>query len=345
MKTVLDDTREIYKRFLDQESRHIFLNRFLYSATGDLEYIKKMIRGTGWWKQLSSILRNLHDKVFIFGAGGWGRDFLIWLEHCEGFIDNSTAIQGTHIDGRQVYSLKAFIDEYGRQSSLIVIVNYLHHAEIKQQCVQAGIPRGRIVDIGSLIENMMQAQYFDLEDLRCDDDEVFVDVGCLNGATVWGFIKWCQGKYRHIYCFEPDTKCFSVCSESLSDLINEGNVTLIEKGVGAVQGKVRFQSADRGMSSISVDGNMEIDVMRLDDVFCDTRVTFLKMDIEGAERDALRGAEHVIRRDRPKLAISVYHRKEDIVKIPALLLDFQPNYTFYMRHYSLSSGETVLYAI
>ena len=342
---MFDDTREIYKRFVDSESRHIFLNRFLYSALGDLQYIKNMIQGTGWWRQLSSVLQNLHDRVFIFGAGGCGRDFLIWLDHCEGFIDNNEAIQGKYLDGKKVYSLNEVIDEYGNKPHMIVIANYLHHAEIKQQCVQAGIPGDRIVDIGSLIEDMMHAQYFDLPDLRRDDAEVFVDVGGLNGATVLGFIKWCQGKYRHIYCFEPDAKSLSVCEASLSALIDEGNVTLIGKGVGSVQGKARFQSADRGMSSISVDGNVEIEVTRLDDALCDTRVTFVKMDIEGAAMDALRGAEQVIRRDRPKLAISVYHRMEDIVKIPALLLDFQPNYTFYLRHYSLSSGETVLYAI
>lgn len=85
--------------------------------------------------------------------------------------------------------------------------------------------------------------------------------------------------------------------------------------------------------------------MSLDDVLADQRVTFLKMDIEGAEMEALRGAEHIIRAQAPKLAISVYHRRDDVWKIPMLLLSYQPAYRFYLRVYSFTGNDTVLYAI
>lgn len=75
------------------------------------------------------------------------------------------------------------------------------------------------------------------------------------------------------------------------------------------------------------------------------RVTFLKLDIEGAEMEALRGAGQIIRTQKPKLAVSVYHRRDDIWRIPMLLLSYVPTYRFYLRVYSFTGKDTVLYAI
>ena len=77
----------------------------------------------------------------------------------------------------------------------------------------------------------------------------------------------------------------------------------------------------------------------------DRKVTFLKMDIEGSELAALRGAERIIREQRPKLAICVYHKPEDMWEIPGFILNCHPDYKLYLRHYSISYTETVLYAV
>lgn len=74
-------------------------------------------------------------------------------------------------------------------------------------------------------------------------------------------------------------------------------------------------------------------------------VTFLKLDIEGAELSAIKGAEKTIRRDKPKCAVSIYHKPEDIWEIPALLLEYNPDYRLFIRHYTLLQYETVLYAL
>ena len=74
-------------------------------------------------------------------------------------------------------------------------------------------------------------------------------------------------------------------------------------------------------------------------------ITFIKMDIEGSEIPALRGAKEIIETQKPKLAICVYHKPEDIWEIPELILDYVPEYRLYLRHYSITYTETVLYAI
>lgn len=73
---------------------------------------------------------------------------------------------------------------------------------------------------------------------------------------------------------------------------------------------------------------VEIETIALDG-YIEDKVTFIKMDIEGAEFAALKGAERIICNQKPKLAISVYHRREDIWEIPKLLLEYNPDYKFF----------------
>lgn len=73
-------------------------------------------------------------------------------------------------------------------------------------------------------------------------------------------------------------------------------------------------------------------------------VTFIKMDIEGAEMEALEGAQKTIERCKPKLAISIYHKEDDLWEIPYYILKKYPWYKIYIRHYALTTNETVMYA-
>lgn len=74
-------------------------------------------------------------------------------------------------------------------------------------------------------------------------------------------------------------------------------------------------------------------------------VTFIKMDIEGAELEALKGAQETIKKYRPTLAISIYHRPQDIVELPEYIKTLIPEYKLYLRNYHLDHTETVLCAI
>ena len=96
-------------------------------------------------------------------------------------------------------------------------------------------------------------------------------------------------------------------------------------------------SSNEGETIISADS--------LDNVLGGKEITFIKMDIEGSEVPALIGAKNIIQTYHPKLAISIYHRPEDVYEIPNLLLEYNPDYVFFVRHYSICASETVLYAI
>lgn len=87
-----------------------------------------------------------------------------------------------------------------------------------------------------------------------------------------------------------------------------------------------------------------IDVDSIDNVCSGDKVTFIKMDIEGSELEALRGAVNVIKRDKPRLAICIYHKPEDMYEIPFWIKETVPEYKLYIRHHTDGILETVLYA-
>ncbi len=74
------------------------------------------------------------------------------------------------------------------------------------------------------------------------------------------------------------------------------------------------------------------------------RITFIKMDIEGAEIEALKGAEQTIQTQKPKLAICIYHRDSHLYEIPLMIKKMVPEYRFWIRHHSDTASETVVCA-
>ncbi len=101
----------------------------------------------------------------------------------------------------------------------------------------------------------------------------------------------------------------------------------------------------RGSSSkISTSGEVIIYADKLDDII-EEEITFIKMDIEGAERKAIMGSKKIILKYHPILAISVYHRKSDFWKIPKQILKIRKDYKIYLRHYTERVSETIMYFI
>lgn len=176
----------------------------------------------------------------------------------------------------------------------------------------------------------------------------FVDGGCLNCRTSYQFAGWCGGEYSKIFAFEPDPVSASICRENLSNQ-NIRDFRLIEAGLSDHVGEVTFRTGLYNCSHI-VEGdcgeeNVEIlPVTTIDHTVGEEQVGFIKMDIEGAEFDALRGAKGVIVRDKPLLAISAYHRRGDMLAIMDYLRSLVPEYRFWLRHYSVGLADTVLYA-
>jgi FkbM family methyltransferase len=182
-------------------------------------------------------------------------------------------------------------------------------------------------------------QYFeDFLGLK-EQNEVFVDVGGFDGYTSLEFIKRCP-QYRGIYFFEPELKNMDIAKARLGKY---EHINFLQQGLSNKKDTVRF-SIGGSSSAISTDGEIEINVDSLDDLLDDT-VTFIKMDIEGAEGMAIEGARQTIASSHPRLAICVYHKADDMWKIAEQVLSIRDDYKIYLRHYTEGVTETVMFFV
>lgn len=196
-------------------------------------------------------------------------------------------------------------------------------------------------------------QYFYQEYFKFHSNETFVDCGSYTGDTI---LKFCDivKKYKEIWGFELDKDNFDKMVSNLKSI--DGSIHLHNCGVWNENCLLDYghgSSTNEPSNGISLyktepSANNLIQrapVKRLDDVLKNRNVTYIKMDIEGAEMNALLGAEHIIRTQKPRLSVCVYHKVSDFWQIPLLLKKFNHEYKFVLRHYTkTSSNETVLYA-
>jgi FkbM family methyltransferase len=192
--------------------------------------------------------------------------------------------------------------------------------------------------------------YFPDDIIRLGEKEVFVDCGVFKGETSIEFALRSRFRYKMIYAFEPDAEAVLKIKDNTQAL---ENFKLYNIGVGAKKDVLYYDGNNSGGGGQIVaedpGGYSKVEIDSLDNLLLEKPFapTYIKMDIEGAEIDALTGAAGIIKRDKPKLAVCVYHRPGDLWEIPLLIHDILPDYEFYLRHhYGYSCQfDTVLYAL
>ena len=199
-------------------------------------------------------------------------------------------------------------------------------------------------DTTSLLSVADSSQYFnELTYSANTESDVFVDCGAFDGDTIKKYVEFTGGRYKKIFAMEPLSENVEMLKENTRNI---RNLNIIECGAWSCETNLSFKS-DTSASSISETGDVVIKTATIDSLVNEERVTFIKMDIEGAEYEALCGAQKTIEKWHPKLAICVYHKSDDFIRIPAIIQSFKGanNYKFYLRHHSNRLSETVLYAI
>ncbi|MBN2827405.1 MAG: FkbM family methyltransferase, partial [Tissierellales bacterium] len=187
-------------------------------------------------------------------------------------------------------------------------------------------------------------QYFDTDIIRLTAQEVFIDAGAYIGDTLEAFVSLTKNKFKKIYCYEPDNANFNQLKDMVSKLKIEDRVSLINKGVHYQEDVFLFEEKGSSSSHICENGNIKIDVCSITDTIQNIP-TYIKMDIEGSEIEALYGLKDMIKKHKPKLAICVYHKNDDLWRIPLILKRWVPEYQIFLRHYFPNQYETVCYAV
>lgn len=187
-------------------------------------------------------------------------------------------------------------------------------------------------EIGKIKENCFSS-YFDMDLFICDENEVLVDLGAWQGDTIDDYLNtYGENCYKKIYCYEIEENNIKILHERFDSVRD-----IVIRPVGASRENGIMYLSDNGTTdgqSLVDFGEKEVKTVALDQDITE-KITFLKTDIEGAEQDAIWGAQKHIQKDKPKLAISIYHSNWDLISIFEQLEQIQPGYHFYLRYNGL----------
>jgi FkbM family methyltransferase len=174
----------------------------------------------------------------------------------------------------------------------------------------------------------------------------FIDCGGYDGDTFRQLSG--QGfRIRNLAAFEPQTELFRKYAATLNAHPDRPEQSyLFPCGVYSQTAQLRFATNDDAQSAarVSAGGDSLIQCVSLDEALQGFAPTFIKMDIEGAEISALKGARGLIETHGPSLAICVYHGLSDLWEVPCLISSMRNDYRYYLRNYNYLGLETVLYA-
>ena len=349
----------IYDKLCDEESKDIFSLRQMYLMTNDYRFIGEMIKKynhrmylnsakiiESFWRETDS-----YSKIIIYGAGGTLKKYMYYLSELEESLDKIRFIcdenpdkQGGKFMGIPIISP---VDMKLDDDTCIVVCSDIYGDKIIKKYKSKFGSRLLFLPEEHFIQ-YSEEQYFDEEIIAYDEDEIFIDAGACGLESSCCLLARCN-TVKKIYAFEPDQANIEKCEKKKLnrqlDIVKiipcaayKENTTLEFCAVDT--GWESHINAENGMSTYAVNAQTIDDTIPLEE-----NVTFIKMDIEGAELDALKGAEHTIKRCKPKLAICMYHKPEDMMELPLFILKLVPEYKLFVRHYTNEPGETVLYAI
>ncbi len=177
--------------------------------------------------------------------------------------------------------------------------------------------------------------------LKLSSIETYVDLGAYDGDTVVEFCEQVMDSYNEIYAVEPDRRNFRKLKKTIE---GKKRVTAVNAAAWSCDTTLYFTDKAGRQSAVAENGKYSVDARSVDSILCGEPCTLLKMDVEGAEKQAIAGAENTIKKYAPRLMISLYHRNEDIFELPLMINGLRPDYKLYIRHQLyIPAWETNLY--
>lgn len=175
--------------------------------------------------------------------------------------------------------------------------------------------------------------------LQLTDSEIYADLGAYNGDTIAEFLEATDRQFCHIYALEPDIKNYTkLCKRH--DGIIPNLLTAVNAGAWCEDTVMTFAvRAGRNSSltpyqkglPLSAGKLRDIEMRSLDSVVAGNRVSLIKIDVEGSDKNALIGCRETIAKYKPKMIVSLYHRTEDIFDLPLYIKSVNPDYSLYLR--------------
>jgi FkbM family methyltransferase len=297
--------------------------------------IQKLIRG---------------NRCVQYGYGAFGQMASKMFTELEIFrnvvaiYDKDESIRGRQVGNLTVEKPPNEINGFPEFEYVIVCVaNSRYLPEIVNYFDGLGIRRNRLL---LLYYTDVQTQYFDNDIIvpRLVKGEVFIDAGCLDFTTSKRLLEL-NSDVKKIYAFEPDGKNIEIVKRAVAETGFQN--AAIRRYAWWSADTTLLWSSNGGSSQISANGSETVEVRAVDSVIPpDEIVTYIKMDIEGAELEALKGARDTIIRCKPKLAICIYHKPYDYLEILEYIYSLNPGYKAFIRQYfTYNITESVAYFV
>jgi len=205
-----------------------------------------------------------------------------------------------------------------------------------------------LADFDGLAHPVAHPQYFPEDLFDYGPAECFVDCGAYDGDTMRVLLERHGAAVDRVIALEPDPVNVATLERYAATARCPGGIEVLPMAAGATRGRVYIETtgtASSALTSSSTAGAVAIDCAPLDELLADETPTFIKMDIEGAEPQALAGARETIRRHRPVLAICVYHEQSHLWSIPLSLREMCDGYRFHLRPHNEEGWDLVCYAV
>ncbi len=176
-------------------------------------------------------------------------------------------------------------------------------------------------------------------------NELFVDCGGFDGDSLHAFLRRAPEPVGGVVVFEPDPANVARLEASIRTLKAAPRIEVHRAAVGFRTTTLRID-ARATASTVRDDGELTVPCARIDEVLGARRATYIKMDVEGAEPDAIMGAAAQIRTHAPLLALSAYHSQDHLWRLPLMVHALRPDYRYYLRHYATEGVDAlVVYAV
>jgi FkbM family methyltransferase len=203
-----------------------------------------------------------------------------------------------------------------------------------------------LLDFDGLTSPVIEEQYFPTSLFGLRPDEVFVDCGAFDGDTVKSVVGRQGDRFSRIVALEPDPINFEKMRGYCATLPEpaRARIDLRQLAAGRRRETLRFETTGTAASKVG-SGSLEVQAVPLDELLASERPTFLKMDIEGAEPDALAGARDVIVRHAPLLAVCVYHAQDHLWRLPLFIRSLRDDYRLFLRPHNEECWDLVCYAV
>lgn len=283
------------------------------------EYVKRVFKGTGIGDRIINFIRirEIDEKLFFIE---------VIKQYRKDAANPSTAM---------IESRKYFKQNRERVKHIVALLA----DEESKLCYRKAIQYRYTHDLRRAPKYTRNI-YFPRDIIHLSDHEVFIDGGAFVGDTIRVFYKKTSAKYKKIVAFEPDTYNYKMLTKLKYHDVVKNNMGLWDDDC-----ELNFTNGGGCGSRMSEHADSTVIVRKLDNLDVCQNATYIKLDIEGSELNALMGAENLIKRNHPKLAVCLYHSDEDMIRIIEYIHNIEPDYHIYVRHHSIQAAETVMYAV